>query len=64
MTITPVTNTRELPAGECIAVQAADDAGALQSLQAIAARRHVTICDRVFRWGQGYYYAEIAKEAA
>lgn len=60
MTITSVTNTRDLPAGECIAVQASDDASALKSLQVIAARRGVRICENVFRWGQGYYYVEVA----
>jgi hypothetical protein len=64
VTIQPVTNTRELPAGECIAVQSGDESNAIASLLAIAKRRGLSIGEKAYRWGQGYYYVEITKEAA
>jgi hypothetical protein len=61
MTIIPVENTKQIHGTAFIGVQAATDAEAEKSLELIAKRRGVTV-EKVYRWGNGYYYAPITLE--
>ena len=62
MTIHPVENTKQIPGrGPHIAIQQADEERAIIELEAIAARRGVRL-GRIYKWGAGYYYAEIQEE--